>query len=446
VNLAWNILTTLWARIAALMLALVSSIVLARMLGPEGRGLFALVLLMPELAMRFGLLGFDQANAVYGGLEPGRRRALVWQSAAIAAVAGGSITAAGMCLVAFGSQWSQTLVHGPLWLYLLPMALVPGQMAAEYWGAILRGMNRIFLVNLFDFGARVAGVALILVLVAWLRLGVAGAVWAESLVSVGTVVGIAVLLRYGGVWGRPVFDRSLWRRTWRFALPAHCSNVLSYLNYRADQFIVAALLPPEQLGFYAMAVALAERLWIVTGAVANPLLPHLTNSRGRDPALAAIICRHVVLWTGAACLLLFVLGDVVVRTLYSSAFVPVVAPLRWLLPGILTLTVGKILSAEMQAREKINYTIWAAGLATVVNIVGNLALVPRLGISGAAIASSISYTVLSFVVLQYYLRETGVPAMALVPRLSDFLTYAAFWHGLFQRASARTATLRGTRP
>ena len=83
-NLTLNIFTTLSARIATLGLALVSSIVLARWLGPEGRGLFALVLLLPGLAKSVGLLGLDQANSVYAGLAPEGRRALVWQSAAVA--------------------------------------------------------------------------------------------------------------------------------------------------------------------------------------------------------------------------------------------------------------------------------------------------------------------------------------------------------------------------
>jgi hypothetical protein len=45
-NLTFNILTTLSARIVTLGLFLISSIILARWPGPEGRGVFALVLLL----------------------------------------------------------------------------------------------------------------------------------------------------------------------------------------------------------------------------------------------------------------------------------------------------------------------------------------------------------------------------------------------------------------
>jgi O-antigen/teichoic acid export membrane protein len=207
----------------------------------------------------------------------------------------------------------------------------------------------------------------------------------------------------------------------------YCCSVLSYLNYRVDQFIIAVLLPPEQLGFYIIAVSLAERLWILTGAVANVILPHLTNAHERDPELVAVIARHVIVWTGVACLFVFALADIVVRVMYSSAFVEVVTPLRWLLPGILTGTIGKVLVAEILAREKIHYLMWTGVVIAPINIVAYLVIIPHMGISGAALASSISYSLLSFRMIWLYLRETHVQWTALVPCWSDLQAYTTLW-------------------
>jgi len=426
-TLASNILTTLLARVALLGLGFISSVMVARTLGPEGRGLFALILVLPGLMKTVALLGFEQANAVYAGLEPENRRALVWQSAAIAVVVGGAITAAGVGFLALDAPGSQALVQGPLWLYLLALSTVPCGLVVDYWGAILRGMNRIVLLNVAGVGTTVVGLVLVVALVVGLRLDVTGAVWADWLINAGAVVLMGALLKYVGAWEKPSFDRSLWGRSARFALPAHGGTVAAYLNYRVDEIIIASLLPPEQLGFYVLAVAVAEKLWLLPGAVATPLLPHLTNSHGRDPRLAATIARHVMLWTGAGCLLVFALADVLVQVLYSSAFAPAVAPLRWLLPGIFMLSIGKVLVAELLAREKPRYTVWASGVAAAVNIAGNLVLVPRMGISGAAIASSISYSLLSLMLIRYYLQESGVPWEALIVRWSDLSAYTAFW-------------------
>ena len=424
-NLTWNIAITLAARVLLLGLSLISSVVLARILGPEGRGLFALVLLVPSLARTLALLGFEEANSVYAGLEPNGRRALVWHSAVIAALVGGFVAIGGIYFFALGAPGFPDLFRGPLWLYVLPLAAIPGGLAVDYWWAILRGMNRIFLVNAVEVTTKLASLILVVAFVGWWQLDVAGAVLASFIVESGTIILMIILLRSVGLWGRPSFNGALWKRTVKFALPAHGGTVAAYLNYRVDEFIIAALLPPEQLGFYVIAVGLVERLWLLPAAVGRALLPHITNSTKRDPTLPASISRHVMIWTGGACIILFVLAEIVVETLYSSEFAAAVAPLRWLLPGIFTLSIGKVLVTELLARQKAYCTLSSTGMAVLVNIIGNIVLVPHMGISGAAIASSISYSILSLMLIHYYLRETGLSWRTLVPRLSDVLVYSA---------------------
>jgi O-antigen/teichoic acid export membrane protein len=434
ISLTKNILTTLGARIGVLAISLISSVILARVLGPEGRGLFALVLIVPGLVRAVALLGFEQANAVYAGLKPEGRQALVWHSVVLAIVGGGFIAIAGIVFFKLGAPGMPGLVHGPLWLYMLPLSVVPACLVAEYWGALLRGMNRIALINVVEVGTKVASLALVVAFVGWLRFGVAGAVSADVVMNVAGVLVMALLLKRVDIWGKPSFDRDLWKRTWRFAIPAHGGTIAAYINYRVDEIIIAALLPPEQLGFYVLAVGIAERLWILTGSVGNALLPHLTNSRGHDPAVSAAIARHVMIWTGSACLLLFIFANLIVDLLYSSEFTAVVAPLRWLLPGIFALSIGKILVAELLARAKPYYSLWSTGLAVLVNVVLNLILVPRMGISGAAIASTVSYSLLSLMVTWCYFLETGVAWTKLVPCRDDFFTYTEVWHRFFMSA------------
>jgi O-antigen/teichoic acid export membrane protein len=426
-GLVSNIATTLSARIVIMALALISSIILARVLGPEGRGLFALVLLMPELVRTFGLLGFDHANVVYAGLEPQGCRALVWQSALLAGIVGGATAIGAMSYIALGAPGFPELARGPLNLYLIALSIVPVALAIEYWFAILRGTNRIILLNVVDVATKLGGVLVLTILLVWFHLGVFGAVLADFVLNVGTLIFLATVLRRANLFGTPTLDRSLFKRTAGFALPAYSSTVMSYLNYRVDQFIIAVLLPPEQLGFYVISVAIAERLWILTGAVGNALLPHLTNSKGRDPAISAVIARHVAIWTGAACLLLVFVAEPVIKIMFSSAFTDSVAPLLWLLPGIFMASVGKILVGELLAREKVHYMVWITGTTALVNIAGNLLLIPSMGISGAALASTLSYGLLSMMMTYFYVKETGVSWNLLIPRWSDLLIYPRFW-------------------
>jgi len=103
-------------------------------------------------------------------------------------------------------------------------------------------MNRIVLLNAVEVGMKVVALSLLAVFVLWLGFGVTGAVWADFTLAVGTAVVLVVILARLGVGGRPAIDRALWTRTWAFAFPTYCAGVMTYLNYRVDQFIIAALL------------------------------------------------------------------------------------------------------------------------------------------------------------------------------------------------------------
>jgi O-antigen/teichoic acid export membrane protein len=439
-QLVRNIGSTLVTRVAVMLVALASSILLARLLGPEGRGVFALLLLVPSLATSLGLLGFEQANAVYAGLEPRGRRILVWQSVAVALGVGGALAAAAIAYVLLGAPGFSALATAPRALVVLLLATIPARMLVEYWSAVLRGMNRIRTLNLFEIACKLAPFVGVVVLVWALDLGVAGAAWSDAAASVGAAVAIALVLKTLGAWGRPTWDSKLWWRVATFAIPVHAGTIAAYFNYRVDEFIVAAFLPIEALGLYAIAVGLAERIWIISGSVATVLLPHLTNRRAGDATVSAAICRHVVIWTGAACIVVAAIVDPVITVLFGRSFAGAAQPLRWLLPGIFTLSIGKVLVAELLVRERPRYTVWASGAAVVANVVGNLLLVPRIGIPGAAIASSVSYSILSAILVVCYLRVTGSSWIALVPRARDFSVYIALWRQILDTGARQTST------
>jgi len=105
-----------------------------------------------------------------------------------------------------------------------------------------------------------------------------------------------------------------------------------------------------------------------------------------------------------------------------------------------------VVIAELLARKKVRQTAYASGIAAVVNIAGNVILVPHMGISGAALASTISYSLLSAILIRYYLRETGVSWTVLVPSRDDLALYGRLlcrWTKL--RPAERRAPV-GSRP
>lgn len=438
-NLARNIATTLISRVFIMGAMLVSSMVIARSLGPDDRGLFALILLLPELGKVLCILGFEQSNAVYAGLQPEGRRALVWHSAAAALVAGGATSMIGIAYILLGAPGLQDKLHASTWLYVLALSTIPLRLLVEYWLAILRGMNEIVRLNGVEVVMKVVSLCLVCVVLVGFQGGVVGAVCVDAAALVLTVMITAFVLFRLGAIGRPTFDPSLFRRSAKFAIPAHIAGITTYLNYRVDQLVVALMLPQSQLALYSIAVDIAERIWIVPGAISAALLPHLTNVRQDSRELTRAVTRHAIIWTGAGCLFVAAIAGFAVQLLYSSEYLGSVAPLRWLLPGIFALAIGKVLLAELASRERIRFTVWLMFLVSGINLLLNLVLIPQCGLVGASLASTVSYTLLAGVVIWIYLKETDTSWTALVPRRSDVSIYLAMLGVARQRIAARFA-------
>ena len=159
------------------------------------------------------------------------------------------------------------------------------------------------------------------------------------------------------------------------------------------------------VGYYSVAVALAEALWLFSGAVGVVII-------ARTPGLSAeeankstpVICRNTLFLTLAAGVTLFFLGKYIISLFFGAAFLLAVLPLWILLPGVAALSICKVLSNEIIGRGKPMINTVAAGVSLAVNIPLNLLLIPEMGISGAALASTISYTAATIIVLIAFLR------------------------------------------
>jgi O-antigen/teichoic acid export membrane protein len=133
-----------------------------------------------------------------------------------------------------------------------------------------------------------------------------------------------------------------------------------------------------------------------------------------------LVSRITVLTVGVACVAILLLGRLLVRILYSDTFLPAVTPLFLLLPGIFMISLAKILTSDLTARGYPRASMWAGVVAVVSNVISNVVLIPRLQLDGAAISSTISYSLYAVVIVAYFRRVTGVGlGTVLVPTAED---------------------------
>lgn len=205
----------------------------------------------------------------------------------------------------------------------------------------------------------------------------------------------AMLLLGRGYLGRHVsFDGSLARSVLRFTLLAGVSSGISFLNYRADLFIVDYFEGKEGVGPYLLAVYIAESVWQVSGSLALATYARVASlSRPEAAELTARVMRHTVVLLGCVCALLFIVADFIEAALGGDKYAGVAGALRYLLPGVLVYGLAQSFSGFYTYQRGLPWVAaLVAGSGLILDVALAIILVPRMGINGAALASAIAYS------------------------------------------------------
>jgi O-antigen/teichoic acid export membrane protein len=190
------------------------------------------------------------------------------------------------------------------------------------------------------------------------------------------------------------YSRSLAMLVLRFTVVAGIASGISYLNYRADLFVVAHFEGESGVGVYAIAGYIAESIWQVSSSLALATYARLGSvSRPEAVALTTRIMRHTIVILGVICIIIFALAGLLQSVLFSK-YDGMATALRFLLPGVLLYSLAQAYSAFYTYQRGWPWvSAIVAGGGLIVDLSLDFALIPSMGVNGAALASSIAYSV-----------------------------------------------------
>jgi O-antigen/teichoic acid export membrane protein len=241
---------------------------------------------------------------------------------------------------------------------------------------------------------------------------IAVAAWSLSWVPTA-LVGVYWLSRWGRLNIR--FDPGLSRSLLRFGIVGYLAFITNYLNFRLDTFLVNIFKNATQVGYYAIAVGLAETIWYVSTSAATVLAPRVAAGETKESDdTTARVSRTVFVISLAAAVLLGLTAPLIIPVLFGAGFAPSVAAVWLLLPGVVALSVARVLSSYLlgRNRQKVDFMASLAGL--VVTLALDLLLIPRYGFPGAAAASSVAYTATLAVNMTWVIRHSTLTARDLL--------------------------------
>jgi O-antigen/teichoic acid export membrane protein len=434
---------TLMARVIGLSLALLSSVIIARALGPEGTGVYTLAILFPLLILTFANLGLGPATVYYVAQDKYSLREVFGNSIVMSSIIGVVASLLGLVLVVFFQGWIFPDV--PRSYLVLALILVPANLfSQQYVNQILLGARRIREFNAVSVAHKFLFLLFVFVATVGLGLGIGGAIWASILSSLLLCLALFLWLRRiaGGVRFRP--NLAYIRDTLHYGVKAHLGNIIGFLNYRIEVFLLGAFLPVSAVGFYAVAVGLAEKLWFVSESASTVLFPTISAERDEQErkAFTPLVSRNILLITAIGASALFFVSPWVIVLLYSGEYLPTVQLFRILLPGIVFLSGARILANDIAGRGKPLLNTYVGAIGLVIQIGLNLAWIPRFGAAGSAWATTISYGIILVARLWVYMKlSDNSLAKVILPQNSDWLLYHQLARLAWRRVEGRYVSL-----
>jgi stage V sporulation protein B len=362
---------------------------MGRILGPEPYGEFGVIMSLLTVLEVFLARGIRDAVTKYTAEFPERSAAIQKQALAIAAVFGGVVFLLYLLLARpIALAFHNVNLTRPL---LISALIVPFIAIYSVFIGHLSGKRefgkRALAMNAQSLG-KVAGVYIL----ALLGFGLQGAV-SGYVISYGLALAVAFLYSRERGPQAAAFPAS---NLVVFAIPVVIFSILLALLMNMDIFFVRSLLrDAEAAGFYTSALALTRAPYFVFYAFAITLLPiisQLTSSDRFDEASRYVnkSLRYLLILLVPLAFFTSSLSGPILELVYSSRYLPAARPLAILIFGLMFLTFFSVLVAVINGSGRPKTSMILACAVLPLDLVLNLVLVPRLGLSGAATATTVS--------------------------------------------------------
>jgi O-antigen/teichoic acid export membrane protein len=392
------------ARCLQYLVAGATGVIIARGLGPDGRGIYGLINETAEAAASWPGMGLELAGMYLIGqrrysLQRMLSNSLTW-TAGMAVVTAGLIVAAlvtGQHILGMNARDLSIALAGACLItitdgaceFLLPL----GRMYSYTSVKVIIPVIRLFGIAAIAFGAG-------------LSIQAAAGMW---LLSIGLGAALTVYFLTRHVRFVPGLDLKSFKEQASFGIRGQTGWILQALNHRLDVFLVGGFIGAAGVGRYLVGVNLAELSWWVPLTLGTVLFPKASAMDGvSNFELSAAACRRTLVVTAFAAIGLLVVCRPMIPVVYGTDFAPSVNVFLILMPSGMFYTVHKVLGSSLSANGMPQGVLFGGIVSLPATIGLNLLLIPTIGIEGAAIASDIAYIINAGVVLYIFHRRSGL--------------------------------------
>ena len=409
-SIAWGAI----ARGVSVVANFVFSILLARALGPLGKGQYALIQQFIGILAIVLNLGLPTSNVYFVAKKKISPQTAFANS--IVLMLPMTLISIAVTLIFLISPFRGQLSYS-LPLFVASVVLFVTTMLFGWINAVLigeHGLKPQGIATVVQSAVLVIGTALVALF------GTVRVVDMLFLAALSQAAGIMVLWFFDPhvtsvrAWSWPDFKMMV-----RYSFKAYFIDLANFLHLRQDILILGWLSTSTQVGLYSVAVSFAEVVRYIPVIIGSAFFAEISGYPEREQELrTAVLSRLNVLLNIVIVVLYIVALPVVVPLLFGKAFNASLALTFCLLPGAIATSIAEIPGTLLFAREILYWRL--SSVMVLLNIVINIVAIPKYGALGAAFASSVTYMCYSLVIVMKTRNGTGLSLSAmLVPQKGD---------------------------
>jgi O-antigen/teichoic acid export membrane protein len=379
-------------QVISIFVQIISIALIARQLGVEGNGKYALIILIPTFMSLILSMSLNASNIFFIKRKENSQSQVYTTSMVVAfVVATLGMTLGSIIILFYGANFFPKISIDLLFmaLFIFPFMLFNSlQLSFLLAAEDFSKFNIASLVQPFLFLI----IILILNLLDFFNLSyIVSAFLTSSVVAI--LVNNLYILKLKYVFSIKFYSKSLKNKLLSYGLRSHAANLVAFVNYRADIFFLGVLSSLTSVGLYYAAIQIAERLGIFSEAISTVLFPKLVAMKGAQRlSLTIEAFKASMIITFLAAVFLCMFGYYLILAIFGEEYLAAYFVLLVLAPGMVLGSGSRILANAISAKGAPELNAYTALLSMIVNIILNIVLIPKYDYMGAAIATSVAYT------------------------------------------------------
>jgi enterobacterial common antigen flippase len=398
-------------------LGTVTGILVARLLGPGGRGELAAITLWPSTLLVMGGLGIPHTIAYFVARQPQQVAKIYANALALAIIQWLVLVGVGLVVIplALRREFAHVIPLALVFLLSIPLSLYAGIHMGILQGRLW--MKQHSLLRVIPTGVYMLGLLLLFVL---------------GKDNLGMLVGLLLLTLFFscflGLWFirakingdlRP--DRGPLKAMLSYGLKTQLANSTQSLNLRLDQLIMSAFMSPQNLGYYAVAVTLSRAINPLSSAVSIVTLQEVASKEGNEHGQRlVVILRITFLMLLLLAVILIMLMPWLLPLLLGGEFIPASIPAQVLVVGSVFLGMNDVLAAGLRGMSRPGVPALAELCSLGMTVLLLYFLLPRYDIMGAAVASVAAYAITFCIMATGLAKHSKLCLRIFLPTTGDF--------------------------